>query len=175
MNYATVKTRNGYVADEVISALQKEIRRSRVEDAAYWAYEMIVSGLEPKLWARLATIAAEDIGMADPQACVVIGTLRAAHSGFPAGSTERYLYGLMGAVYLASAPKDRMLDELYHCLKNGLLGKKSIPDYALDKHTVRGRALGRGEEHFWTESSALDGESRARNRTYLDLLKKRLG
>ena len=175
MNYATIKTKNGYVADEVISALQKEIRRGQVEDAAYWAYEMIISDLETKLWNRLATIAVEDVGMADAQAAVVIATLREAYFGFPAGRTERFLYGLMGAIYLASAPKDRMVDEIYHCLQQGLLGKKEIPDYALDKHTARGRAMGRGEEFFWRESSALAQERPGRNRRYLDLLKKNLG
>ena len=173
MNYATIKTPNGYVADEVISALQKEIRRGRTEDAAYWAYEMIVSGLEEKLWSRLATIAVEDVGLADPQAGVVIANLRAAYFGFPAGRTERFLSGLMGAVFLAEAPKDRMVDELYHCLHEGLLGKKEIPDYALDKHTARGRALGRGDEHFWTESSTIAREHAGRNRRYLALLRKK--
>ena len=175
MNYATVKTKNGYQADEVISALQKEIRRGRIEDAAYWAYEMIISELEEKLWSRLATIAVEDVGLADPQAGVVIATLRAAYFGFPAGRTDRFLYGLMAAVYLASAPKDRLADELYHCLKQGLLGKKEIPDYALDKHTARGRALGRGDDHFWTESSAIAQERPGRDRRYLDLLRKKSG
>ena len=175
MNYANVKTKNGYVADEVISALQKEIRRGQVEEAAYWAYEMILSELESKLWSRLATIAAEDVGLADPQAVVVVATLRAAYFEFPAGRTERFLYGLMGATYLAAAPKDRMVDELYHCLQKGLLGRKEIPDYALDKHTARGRALGRGEDHFWTESSATTRERPGRNRRYLDLLRQKSG
>ena len=175
MNYATIKTKNGYVADEVISALQKEICRGQVEEAAYWAYEMILSELESKLWSRLATIAAEDVGLADPQAVVVVATLREAYFGFPAGRTDRFLYGVMGAAYLAAAPKDRMVDELYHCLQKGLLGKKEIPDYALDKHTARGRAMGRGEEFFWRESSALAQERPGRNRRYLDLLKKNLG
>ena len=175
MNYATIKTKNGYVADEVISALQKEIRRSHVEEAAYWAYEMINSDLEAKLWSRLSTIAAEDIGMGDPQAVIVIATLHEAYFGFPAGRTERFLYGLMGAIYLASAPKDRMVDEIYHCLQKGLLGRKEIPDYALDKHTARGRALGRGEDHFWTESSATTQERTGHNRRYLDLLRQKPG
>ena len=173
MNYATIKTKNGYVADEVISALQKEIRRGRTEDAAYWAYEMIISGLEEKLWSRLATIAVEDVGLADPQAGVVIANLRETYFKFPTGRTERFLYGLMGAVFLAEAPKDRMVDELYHCLQKGLLGKKEIPDFALDKHTARGRALGRGDDHFWTESSTIAREHAGRNRRYLALLRKK--
>lgn len=175
MNYATIKTKNGYVADEVISALQKEIRRGHVEDAAYWAYEMIISDLEAKLWSRLTTIAAEDVGLADPQAVVILAALHEAYFKFPAGRTERFLYGLMGTVYLAAAPKDRLVDELYHCLQRGLLGKKEIPDYALDKHTARGRARGRGDEHFWTESSAIAQERPGRNRRYLDLLRQKSG
>lgn len=172
MNYATLKTRNGYAADEVISALQKDIRRGRVEDAAYWAYEMIESDLEEKLWSRLAVIAVEDVGLAEPRAAGVVAGLRETYFRFPARCSERFLCGLMGAVYLASAPKDRMVDELYHCLRTGRIGRKEIPDYALDKHTARGRALGRGEAHFWEVSSALHGESRDRNRTYLERLKE---
>lgn len=175
MQYSTVKTAGGYTADEVISALQKEIRRGKSEEAAYWAYELMISNLETKLWERLTVISVEDIGMADPQACLIIKTLRDFYFELPAGRSDRYRNGLMAAVYLAQAPKDRHLDELYHCLRTGCLEQREIPDYALDKHTARGRALQRGETHFWNDGADLAGEIKSKNSRYFELLKKKLG
>jgi len=39
-----VKTFHGFAADQVISALQKEIHRENTENAMMLAYEMIISG-----------------------------------------------------------------------------------------------------------------------------------
>ena len=36
--WQSIKTRNGYAGDEVISALQKSIRRANEEDACKFAY-----------------------------------------------------------------------------------------------------------------------------------------
>ena len=54
-------------ADEVISALQKEIRRGNEENSAMLAYEMVATSpeLERKLWDRLAVISVEDIGFGE--------------------------------------------------------------------------------------------------------------
>ena len=41
--WVDVKTFNGFQADHVISALQKEIRRGNTENAALLAYEMIIT------------------------------------------------------------------------------------------------------------------------------------
>ncbi|MFN2305195.1 MAG: hypothetical protein ACK2TV_15815, partial [Anaerolineales bacterium] len=53
-----VKTVHDLAADEVISALQKEIRRSHTENACQLAYELIQTSpdLEHKLWQRLLVI-----------------------------------------------------------------------------------------------------------------------
>ena len=40
MKWHEIKTPRAYSADEVISALQKEIRRGHVLEAAYWANEL---------------------------------------------------------------------------------------------------------------------------------------
>ncbi len=62
-----LKTKGGYLLDEVVSALQKCIRRGREEEAMYWALEMAESGCGKYLWRRLMIIGAEDVGLADPQ------------------------------------------------------------------------------------------------------------
>ena len=65
--WTVVKTRHGLAADEVISALQKEIRRGHVDNAALLAYEMIGTSaeLEDMLWRRLLVISVEDVGWGD--------------------------------------------------------------------------------------------------------------
>ena len=75
--WVDVKTRHGLPADEVISSLQKEIRRGNTENAALIAYEMATTSpqLEAYLWKRLLVISVEDIGWGDLQAPVLIHTL----------------------------------------------------------------------------------------------------
>ena len=50
--WSKITTRNGYACDEVISALQKSIRRGLEEQACMFAYELYISSpqLEEKLW-----------------------------------------------------------------------------------------------------------------------------
>ena len=75
--WSKIITRNGYAGDEVISALQKSIRRSLEEQACMFAYEMYISSPEllEKMWRRLLTISVEDIGMGDPMAAVLVNNL----------------------------------------------------------------------------------------------------
>ena len=56
--WAQITTRNGYACDEVISSLQKCIRRGKEEEACMFAYELYISSpqLEEKMWRRLLTI-----------------------------------------------------------------------------------------------------------------------
>ena len=75
--WSKIVTKNGYAGDEVISALQKSIRRAKEEDACMFAYEMYISSpqLLEKMWRRLLTISVEDIGMGDPMAAVLVNNL----------------------------------------------------------------------------------------------------
>ena len=47
------KTISGYPVDEVVSTLQKEIRRADMEKAAWWAFELLESGIEWRLWGMI--------------------------------------------------------------------------------------------------------------------------
>ena len=75
--WVNVQTRHGLPADEIISALQKEIRRGQTENAALIAYEMASTSpeLEMYLWKRLQVISVEDVGLGDPHAVVLIRSL----------------------------------------------------------------------------------------------------
>ena len=49
-----LKTKNGYRLDEVVSALQKSIRRGQEERALYWSYEIIHGGYIGYFWRRIS-------------------------------------------------------------------------------------------------------------------------
>ena len=67
-------TRRGYDAREVVSALQKAIRRSDLDAALYWGVELARSGYGNWLWARLRIIVAEDCS---PEATGLVGDVHA--------------------------------------------------------------------------------------------------
>lgn len=155
--WSKITTKNGYACDEVISALQKSIRRSKEEDACRFAYELYISSpqLEEKMWRRLLTIAVEDIGMGNPMASVVVNSLFQMKDQFDYADGDRPIYFIHAIRYLCSSEKDRSSDLLKNIvIKTFAMGElPEIPDVALDKHTVRGKAMGRDSFHFLNEAS----------------------
>ncbi len=155
--WARIKTRNGLNGDEVISALQKSIRRGLEEKACEFAYEMYITSpqMEEKLWRRLLTISVEDIGMGNPMACVVINNLYQMKNNFSYADGDRPMYFIHAIRYLCQCEKDRSSDLLKNIVIKGFaMGNvPEIPDYALDKHTVRGAKMGRDSFHFLNEAS----------------------
>ena len=155
--WSKITTRNGYAGDEVISALQKSIRRGLEEQACMFAYELYISSpqLEEKLWRRLLTISVEDIGMGNPMASVVVNNLYQMSREFDYADGDRPIYFIHAIRYTCQSEKDRSSDLLKNiCIKSFAMGKlPEIPDYALDKHTQRGQAMGRDSFHFLNEAS----------------------
>ena len=112
--WTRVRTYHNFPADEVISALQKEIRRGNTENAALLAYEMLISSaeLEACLWRRLLVISVEDIGYGNLNAPVLIETLFQIHNRYPRPRGDRYLFAIHAVRVLAQSQKDRSSDEL---------------------------------------------------------------
>ena len=50
---------------------------------------------------------------------------------------------------LARAPKSRLVEHAYVVAMRRRGPRVDVPDYALDKHTARGREMGRGMSHFY--------------------------
>jgi replication-associated recombination protein RarA len=172
-----VRTRNDFAADEVISALQKEIRRGNVENAVLLAYEMVTTSpeMEEKLWKRLMIICVEDIGAGEPNAPVLIHTLYQMKQIVGAGAPEGWLYAVHAVRMLCAAPKDRSSEEMAMWISRQVEAGRllpSIPDYALDMHTARGQQMGRDLRHFLEEGTRLHPEAPDRDRTYQQRLKK---
>lgn len=155
--WARIKTRNGLNGDEVISSLQKSIRRGLEEQACEFAYEMYITSpqMEEKLWRRLLTITVEDIGMGEPMACTIVNNLYEMRKQFSYADGDRPIYFIHAIRYLCKCQKDRSSDLLKNIVIKGFaMGKiPEIPDYALDKHTVRGAEMGRDSFHFLNEAS----------------------
>jgi replication-associated recombination protein RarA len=175
--WAAVRTRHDFAADEVISALQKEIRRGRVENAALLAYEMISTSaeLEAMLWRRLLVISVEDVGWGDLNAPSLVHDLcqiaeRFERAGNP---PDRALFAIHAVRYLATRLKDRSSEELYGWVQRVVETGKvlpEIPDYALDRHTARGQAMGRGRQHYYEHAARSEPELVGRDTTYRDRL-----
>lgn len=88
----------------LISALHKAVRGSDVDASLYWLHRMLAGGEDPHFIARrMVRMAAEDIGLADPQALVQVMN---AWQGFERlGSPEGELLLTQAIIYLATAPK----------------------------------------------------------------------
>jgi putative ATPase len=92
----------------LISALHKSLRGSDPDAALYWFARMLTGGEDPRYVARrLVRFAAEDVGMADPQALPI------ALAGWEAyerlGSPEGELALAQVVVHLATAPRSNAL------------------------------------------------------------------
>jgi replication-associated recombination protein RarA len=173
--WTRVRTLHDLPADEVISALQKEIRRGNTENAAMLAYEMLITSaeLEEFLWGRLQVISVEDVGYGNLNAPVLIETLYQMHFRIPRPKGDRYLFAIHAVRVLSQSEKERGSDDLANWIARAVEqeGKlPQIPDYALDMHTRRGQEMGRSVEHFWTEASKVDPVMPGRDTTYLDRL-----
>jgi MgsA AAA+ ATPase C terminal. len=170
------QTRSGLAADLVISALQKEIRRNHPENAATLAYEMFSTSapLEDYMWFRLKTISVEDVGFGDVYAPVLIGMLDQMRKTVTQDG-DRGLLAIHAVRYLCQCKKDRSSDEMYNWImkeyKRGNL-KPEIPDYAVDKHTLKGQMEGRNEDDFYSTGSVVSPEWEGRDKTYRERVMK---
>jgi putative ATPase len=89
---------------DTISAFIKSVRGSDVDASLYWLARMIESGEDPLfIIRRMVILAAEDIGLADPQALVVATACQQAVHFI--GLPEGFLPMAECAIYLAAAPK----------------------------------------------------------------------
>lgn len=177
--WARTKTRNGLNGDEVISGLQKSIRRGKERDACEFAYEMYITSpqFEEKLWRRLLAISVEDIGMGNTNAPIFIHSLNQMRKEFQYNEADRAMFFVHAIRYLCQSEKDRSSDLLKNIvIKNFAMGYvPEIPDIAFDKHTTRGKKMGRGSEHFLNEASIVIPQKKVDNHykeEYAELLKK---
>ena len=96
-----------------ISALHKSVRGTDPDAALYWFCRMIDGGCDPGYLARrLARMATEDVGLADPRALQVAMDAWQAYERM--GSPEGELALANAVVYLACAPKSNAVYTAYN-------------------------------------------------------------
>lgn len=138
-----LKTPGGYKLDEVVSSLQKAIRRGQEEKALFWMMELIKGRYIAYLWRRLSVIVVEDIGLADPSASILINALAQLNERVNKKYYTETFHPAMAVLYLCRAKKSREVDYICDYIdlkrKSGL--RLKVPPEALDEHTEKGREL----------------------------------
>jgi len=101
---AVLYDKDGDTHYDTISAFIKSVRGSDPDAALYWLAKMDYAGEDPRfLFRRMAILASEDIGLADPNAVTVVLSCWQAFErlGLPEGRFPL----AQAAIYLATAPK----------------------------------------------------------------------
>lgn len=110
----------------LISAFIKSIRNSDPDATLYWLARMIEGGEDPMYIARrIIHHAAEDIGLADPQALIL--ATAAAQATHLIGLPEARLTLAEAAVYLARAPKSNKVYMAYEAAAEDARATQSEP------------------------------------------------
>ncbi len=169
--FASRTTIHGIASDEVRSALHKHVRAGRVEQAVRSAIEMARTDAEheAEMWRRLQVLAAEDVGMGDPMAIVIVRSLHEAALDTDEGSYDRLVYSAQAAGYLAGSQKNPVYGELMQVVLHEELAP-DIPDEALCVHTRRGQEAGRTMYDWFVTGTAIEPEVPGRDTTHRDQL-----
>ncbi|QPN57474.1 AAA family ATPase [Synechococcus sp. CBW1107] len=140
---AVLYDKQGDAHFDTISAFIKSLRGSDPDAALFWLARMVEAGENPRfIFRRMLISAGEDIGLADPQAIVVVEACAAAFErvGLPEG-----LYPLaQAAVYLAGAEKSNSLLGFFDALRSvRATNRQEVPSHLRDANRD-GAAFGDG-------------------------------
>lgn len=138
---------DGWKFDEVTSALQKSIRRGLEYDSVFWAFIIHKSNFGGYLWRRLSIICSEDIGNGNPQAVLILSSLKNnwedLHKNNKEHSLDKFLLVAHAILYLCRSQKSRETDNLVNLIDENYKSNKrlSIPEMAICPHTDQGRKI----------------------------------
>lgn len=111
---------------DAISALHKSLRASDVDAGLHYLARMLEAGEDPLyIVRRLVRFAAEDIGLADPQALILaVSVMQSVHLlGMPESNDA--IAEL--TIYLALAKKSRAVDDAYAAAKSDIVSQRLDP------------------------------------------------
>jgi len=140
--------REGDAHYDTLSAFIKSVRGSDVDAALYWLARLVTAGEDPRLIVRrLLILAAEDIGLADPQGLVQAAA--AARALEWVGLPEAEYHLAQATIYLALAPKSNSTSAYFRA-KAALQekGLTQVPTHLQDA-SRDGRALGHGRDYLY--------------------------
>ncbi len=132
---------------DVISAFIKSVRGSDVDAATHYLARMIEAGEDPRFIARrLIILAAEDIGLADPQALPL--AVAAAEAVALIGMPEGRIPLAEATIYLAMAPKSNSaynaINAALEDVRAGLFGEVPKPLRSSNHAGAKGAGAGVG-------------------------------
>ena len=141
---AVLYDKQGDAHFDTISAFIKSLRGSDPDAALFWLARMVEAGENPRfIFRRMLISAGEDIGLADPQAVVVVEACAAAFEriGLPEG-----LYPLaQAALYLANTDKSNSTIGIFEAIKHvRASARQDVPSHLRDAHRD-GDAFGDGK------------------------------
>ncbi|WP_115118372.1 AAA family ATPase [Synechococcus sp. UW105] len=141
---AVLYDKQGDAHFDTISAFIKSLRGSDPDAALFWLARMVEAGENPRfIFRRMLISAGEDIGLADPQAVVVVEACAAAFEriGLPEG-----LYPLaQAALYLANTEKSNSTIGIFEAIKHvRASSRQDVPSHLRDAHRD-GDAFGDGK------------------------------
>lgn len=138
---------------DTISAFIKSMRGSDMQATVHYLARMIEAGEDPNFIARRIVIcAAEDVGLADPQALILANAAaQAAHMvGFP----EARIILSEAACYVALAPKSNSayvaIDAAISDVRHKDCGQ--VPDHLKDSHYSGASKLGHGKTYKYAHN-----------------------
>lgn len=144
--------RDGDSHYDVLSAFQKSIRGSDPDAAVHYLARLISAGDLPSVCRRLLVIASEDIGLAYPQAAVIVKSC--VDSALQLGLPEARIPLAQAALLLATAPKSNSaicaIDAALNDIEKSDTG--DIPVHLKDSHYSGSQKLGHGIEYKYPHS-----------------------
>ena len=135
---------------DTISAFIKSMRGSDPDAAVYYLGRMLYAGEDIKFIARRIMIhAAEDVGMADPQALNV--AVSAAQAVERIGMPEARIILAEAAIYVASAPKSNSVISAIDQAMEAVRSEKTrpVPVHLKDTHYKGAEKLGHGAGYLY--------------------------
>ena len=133
---------------DTISAFIKSMRGSDPDAALYWMAKMIEAGEDPKfIFRRMLIFAAEDIGMADPNALVIVN---AASQAFDyVGMPEGRFHLSETCLYLSTAPKSNSVFAFFDAIRTIRREESNEVPNPLKDPSRDGIDLGHGEGYLY--------------------------
>ena len=134
---------------DVISAFIKSLRGSDPDAALYWLAKMVYAGEDPRfIFRRMMISACEDVGLADPNAIVVVQSDAAAFNAI--GMPEGRYHLAHAALYLATAPKSNSEMGFFDALKavQEESAASEVPNHLRD-NSRDAKGFGHGEGYMY--------------------------
>jgi putative ATPase len=137
----------------MLSAYHKSLRGSDPQGALYWMARMLDAGQDPLvIFRRSIAMAAEDIGLADPEALKLAVAARDAFHML--GPPEGYLPLAQMVVYLATAPKSNSAKRALHAALDAARDTPAepVPLHIRNAPTPLMKELGYGEGYQYAHA-----------------------